>query len=78
MSADNYIYVGKTPDGQQFGYSMRFSSYDYPPFIDPETDEPKFDTAEDAIKAAHSEVQQHYYEYGVQIDPEVYSEWAAS
>lgn len=77
MSADNYLYVGKTDDGR-YGYEMRFASHDYPEVIDAETAEPKFATVDEAVRAARGENMRGMYEYGVQIHPEVYSEWVAA
>jgi hypothetical protein len=73
MSADNYLYVGKTADGR-FGLSMRFASSDYPDVIAKAY--ATFDTADAAIRRAHEDETEDYYEYGVVIAPDVLAEWS--
>jgi hypothetical protein len=75
MSADNYLYVRKRPDGQ-YGVSMRFASGYYTdeagdygePWPIPDDSYGVFECAEDAIMAAHrAEREKYVVEYGVQI-----------
>ena len=82
MSADNYIFVRKRKDGK-YGVSMRFASGDYEDedglvednWPIPDDSYGVFDTAEDALVAAHKAYREEYIvEYGVVVGPGVVDE----
>lgn len=75
VSADNYLYVGRVGNGR-YGLWHCFASDNEP--LRGNRPRETFDTADAAIKAAHNLDQQEYHEYGVQIEPEVHSEWVAT
>lgn len=72
MSADNYLFVGKTADGK-YGVEMRFASADYSrPISKPNAD--LFSTAQEALAHAWNLEREEFCEYGVVVDRQVQRE----